>query len=160
MGAIISEVLKDSIAEELEFQKGDELVCINGEKPQDMIDYRYMMCAEEIEIEIKKTNGDEEIYEIEKDFDEDLGIVFESAVFDRIKPCINHCIFCFVDQQPKGLRDSLYIKDDDWRLSYIQGTYVTLTNLNENDWQRIEQFHISPLFVSVHCKFLVKFKFI
>jgi len=150
MGAIISEVLKDSIAEELEFQKGDELVSINGEKPQDMIDYRYMMCAEEIEIEIKKTNGDEEIYEIEKDFDEDLGIVFESAVFDRIKPCTNHCIFCFVDQQPEGLRKSLYIKDDDYRLSYLQGTYVTLTNLTSKDKERIEQLHLGPLYVSVH----------
>ena len=150
MGVIISEVLKDSIAEELEFQKGDELVCINGEKPQDMIDYRYMMCAEEIEIEIKKTNGAEEIYEIEKDFDEDLGIVFESAVFDRIKPCTNHCIFCFVDQQPEGLRKSLYIKDDDYRLSYLQGTYVTLTNLTSKDKSRIEQLHLGPLYVSVH----------
>lgn len=150
MSAIISEVLKDSIAEELEFQKGDELVSINGEKPQDMIDYRYMMCAEEIEIEIKRTNGDEEIYEIEKDFDEDLGIVFESAVFDRIKPCTNHCIFCFVDQQPEGLRKSLYIKDDDYRLSYLQGTYVTLTNLTAKDKARIEQLHLGPLYVSVH----------
>lgn len=150
MGAIISEVLNGSIAEELEFQKGDELVCINGEKPQDMIDYRYMMCAEEIEIEIKKINGDEEIYEIEKDFDEDLGIVFESAVFDRIKPCTNHCIFCFVDQQPEGLRKSLYIKDDDYRLSYLQGTYVTLTNLTSKDKARIEQLHLGPLYVSVH----------
>lgn len=150
MGAIISDILKDSIAEELEFEKGDELVSINGEKPQDMIDYRYMICAEEIEIEIKKANGDEEIYEIEKDFDEDLGIVFESAVFDRIKPCTNHCIFCFVDQQPEGLRKSLYIKDDDYRLSYLQGTYVTLTNLTAKDKARIEQLHLGPLYVSVH----------
>jgi len=150
MGAIISDILKDSIAEELEFEKGDELVSINGEKPQDMIDYRYMMCAEEIEIEIKKSNGDEEVYEIEKDFDEDLGIVFESAVFDRIKPCTNHCIFCFVDQQPEGLRKSLYIKDDDYRLSYLQGTYVTLTNLTTKDKARIEQLHLGPLYVSIH----------
>lgn len=150
MGAIISDILKDSVAEELEFEKGDELVSINGEKPQDMIDYRYMMCSEEIEIEIKKSNGDTEIYEIEKDFDEDLGIVFESAVFDRIKPCTNHCIFCFVDQQPKGLRKSLYIKDDDYRLSYLQGTYVTLTNLTTKDKTRIEQLHLGPLYVSVH----------
>ena len=150
MSAIISEVLKDSIAEELDFEKGDELVSINGEKPQDMIDYHYMMCAEEIEVEIKKTNGDEEIYEIEKDYDEDLGIVFESAVFDKIKPCTNRCIFCFVDQQPEGLRKSLYIKDDDYRLSYLQGTYITLTNLTSKDKTRIEQLHLGPLYVSVH----------
>ena len=150
MPAIISEVLEESIAQELDFQKGDKIISINGEKPQDMIDYRYMMCEEEIEIEIEKTNGEIEIYEIEKDFDEDLGIVFESAVFDRIKPCTNHCIFCFVDQQPEGLRKSLYIKDDDYRLSYLQGTYVTLTNLTSKDRERIERLHLGPLYVSVH----------
>lgn len=150
MPAIISEVIKDSIAEELEFKKGDKILSINGEKPRDLIDYRYMMCSDEIEVEIKKNNGETEIYEIEKDFDEDLGIVFESAVFDRIKPCTNHCIFCFVDQQPEGLRPSLYIKDDDYRLSYLQGTYITLTNLTSKDRERIEQLHLGPLYVSVH----------
>ncbi len=79
----------------MDFEKGDKIISINGEKPQDMIDYRYMMCAEDIELEIEKNNGDIEIYEIEKDYDEDLGVVFESAVFDRIKPCTNHCIFLF-----------------------------------------------------------------
>lgn len=150
MSAVISEVLEDSIAQELELEKGDKILSVNGECPKDMIDYRYMMCAEEIEIEIEKTNGDIEIFEIEKDFDEDLGIVFESAVFDRIKPCTNRCIFCFVDQQPKGLRESLYIKDDDYRLSYLQGTYVTLTNLSSKDRARIEQLRLGPLYVSVH----------
>lgn len=150
MPAVISEVIKDSIAEELEFEKGDKILSINGEKPRDLIDYRYMMCSDEIEVEIKKNNGETEIYEIEKDFDEDLGIVFESAVFDRIKPCTNHCIFCFVDQQPEGLRPSLYIKDDDYRLSYLQGTYITLTNLTSKDRERIEQLHLGPLYVSVH----------
>ncbi len=150
MPAIISEILKDSIAEELELQKGDKILSINSQKPCDLIDYRYMMCAEEIDIEIEKANGEVEIYEIEKDFDEDLGVVFESAVFDKIKPCTNKCIFCFVDQQPKGLRESLYIKDDDYRLSYLQGTYVTLTNLSEKDRKRIEQLHLGPLYVSVH----------
>lgn len=150
MAAVIEEVLKDSIAFELEFEKGDKIISINGEKPIDMIDYRYMMCNEDIEIEIEKTNGEIEIFEIEKDFDEDLGVVFESAVFDRIKPCTNRCIFCFVDQQPKGLRESLYIKDDDYRLSYLQGTYVTLTNLTTKDRERIEQLHLGPLYVSVH----------
>ena len=150
MPAVISEVIENSIAQELEMQKGDRILSINGEKPQDMIDYRYMMCAEDVEIEIEKTNGEIEIYEIEKDFDEDLGVVFESAVFDRIKPCTNRCIFCFVDQQPEGLRKSLYIKDDDYRLSYLQGTYVTLTNLTAKDRARIEELHLGPLYVSVH----------
>lgn len=150
MPAVVSEVLENSIAQELEIEKGDKIISINNEKPQDMIDYRYMMCAEEIELEIEKTNGETEIYEIEKDFDEDLGVVFESAVFDRIKPCTNRCIFCFVDQQPEGLRKSLYIKDDDYRLSYLQGTYVTLTNLTQKDRERIEKLHLGPLYVSVH----------
>lgn len=150
MSAIISEVLKDSIAQELEFQKGDKIISINGEKPQDMIDYRYMVCCEDVDIELERTYGDIEIFEIEKDFDDDLGIVFESAVFDRIKPCTNHCIFCFVDQQPEGLRKSLYIKDDDYRLSYLQGTYITLTNLTAKDKERIQSLHLGPLYVSVH----------
>ncbi len=150
MPAVVSEVLENSIAQELEIEKGDKIISINNEKPQDMIDYRYMMCSEEIELEIEKTNGATEIYEIEKDFDEDLGVVFESAVFDRIKPCTNRCIFCFVDQQPEGLRKSLYIKDDDYRLSYLQGTYVTLTNLTQKDRERIEKLHLGPLYVSVH----------
>ena len=150
MPAIVSNVLKDSIASELELEKGDEIISINGEKPKDLIDFRYMMCEENLDLEIKKLNGEVEIYEIEKDFDEDLGVVFESAVFDRIKPCTNRCIFCFVDQQPDGLRKSLYIKDDDYRLSYLQGTYVTLTNLTQKDRERIESLHLGPLYVSVH----------
>ena len=150
MPAVISEILNGSIAQELDFQAGEKIISINGEKPQDMIDYRYLVCSEDIEIEIEKLNGEIEVYEIEKDFDEDLGIVFDSAVFDRIKPCTNHCIFCFVDQQPEGLRKSLYIKDDDYRLSYLQGTYITLTNLTQKDKERIEKLHLGPLYVSVH----------
>lgn len=150
MPAIISEIQKDSIAEELDLQKGDKILSINSQTPKDFIDYRFMMSSEEIEIEIEKTNGDIEIYEIEKDFEEDLGVIFESAVFDRIKPCTNRCIFCFVDQQPEGLRKTLYIKDDDYRLSYLQGTYITMTNLSDKDRQRIEQLHLGPLYVSVH----------
>ena len=117
---------------------------------QDMIDYNFYMKSELITIEIKKKNSEIEEIEIEKDYDEDLGIVFESAVFDRVKPCLNHCIFCFVDQQPKGLRDTLYIKDDDYRLSYLQGTYITLTNLKEEDKDRIKRMHLGPFYVSVH----------
>ena len=150
MPAVISEILNGSIAQELDFQAGEKIISINGEKPQDMIDYRYLVCSEDIEIEIEKLNGEIEVYEIEKDFDEDLGIVFDSAVFDRIKPCTNHCIFCFVDQQPEGLRKSLYIKDDDYRLSYLQGTYITLTNLTQKDKERIGKLHLGPLYVSVH----------
>lgn len=150
MPAVISEIIENSIAHELELEKGDKILSINETKMQDMIDYRFLINAEEIEIEIEKQNGEIEIYEIEKDFDEDLGIVFESAVFDRIKPCTNRCIFCFVDQQPEGLRKSLYIKDDDYRLSFLQGTYVTLTNLTEKDKERIAKLHLGPLYISIH----------
>lgn len=150
MPATVNSVLKNSIAEELEVQKGDEILSIDGIKMQDMIDYNFYMKSELITVEIKKINGEIEEYEIEKDFDEDLGIVFESAVFDKVKPCLNHCIFCFVDQQPKGLRNTLYVKDDDYRLSYLQGTYITLTNLKEEDKKRIKQMHLGPFYISVH----------
>lgn len=150
MPAIVDSVLEGSIAEELEIQKGDEIVSIDGNKMLDMIDYNFYMKSELIVVEVKKVNGEIEEIELEKDYDEDLGIVFESAVFDRIKPCLNHCLFCFVDQQPKGLRDTLYIKDDDYRLSYLQGTYITLTNLKEADKERIQKMHLGPFYVSVH----------
>ena len=147
---IVESVIENSIANELEIKSGDKILSINNQTPKDIIEYSFLINDEEINLLVEHKNGELEEYEIEKDFDEDLGIVFTSAVFDGIKRCCNHCIFCFVDQQPKGLRESLYVKDDDWRLSYIQGTYVTLTNLSENDFERIEKYHISPLFVSIH----------
>lgn len=150
MAAIVSSVEDGSIAEELEIEAGDELLSIDGQKMLDMIDYGFYCKSELLTLEIKKTNGEIEEIELEKDYDEDLGIVFESAVFDKIKPCLNKCIFCFVDQQPQGLRDTLYIKDDDYRLSYLQGTYITLTNLKEEDKQRISRMHLGPFYVSVH----------
>lgn len=150
MSAIVSKVLENSIAEELEIENGDEIVSIDNTVMQDMIDYNFMCKSDFLTLEVKKKNGEIEVIEIEKDFDEDLGIVFESAVFDRVKPCLNHCIFCFVDQQPQGLRNTLYVKDDDYRLSYLQGTYITLTNLNGKDKERIKRMHLGPFYVSVH----------
>ncbi len=150
MPAKISSIEKNSIAEELEIEAGSELLSVNGLKLRDYIEYQYAVMSEELEFEIKTPNGEIEVYEIEKDFDEELGFVFESAIFDKIKPCANNCIFCFVDQQPEGLRESLYIKDDDYRLSYLQGTYVTLTNLTKKDKERISTMHLGPLYVSVH----------
>lgn len=150
MPAIVSSVIKDSIAEELEIQAGDEIVSIDDTPMLDMIDYNFLCKSDLLTLEIKKTDGEVEVIELEKDYDEDLGIVFESAVFDRIKPCLNHCIFCFVDQQPKGLRETLYVKDDDYRLSYLQGTYITLTNLTDKDRDRIKRMHLGPFYVSVH----------
>ena len=150
MPAKISGVVEGSIAEELELTEGDELLSIDGIIPQDMIDYNYLIKGEEVVIEIKKANGEIEEIELEKDYEDDLGIIFESAVFDKIKPCLNNCIFCFVAQQPKGLRDTLYIKDDDYRLSYLQGTYITTTNLTEKDKERISKLHLGPFYISVH----------
>lgn len=150
MPAIINKVEENSIAEELELETGDEIISIDEQPMTDLIDYNFLCKSEFLTIEIKKTNGEIEVIELEKDYDEDLGIIFESAVFDKIKPCLNKCIFCFVDQQPEGLRDTLYIKDDDYRLSYLQGTYVTLTNLTEKDKERIETLGLGPFYISVH----------
>ena len=150
MPAIVSDVIKNSIAEELEIQKGDEILSVDNTKMQDMIDYNFLCKSEILTLEVKKISGEIEVIELEKDYDEDLGIVFESAIFDKIKPCLNKCIFCFVDQQPKGLRDTLYIKDDDYRLSYLQGTYITLTNFTDNDRERIKRMALGPFYISVH----------
>lgn len=150
MPAIISKIKQNSIAEELELQSGDEILSIDEQKMTDLIDYNFLCKSELLTIEVKKSNAEIEEIEIEKDFDEDLGIIFESAVFDKIKPCLNKCIFCFVDQQPEGLRDTLYIKDDDYRLSYLQGTYVTLTNFTQKDKERIEKLGLGPFYISVH----------
>lgn len=150
MSAIVNKVVEGSIAEELGIESGDEIISIDDTVMEDMIDYSFLCKSDLITLEVKKSNDEVEVIEIEKDFDEDLGIVFESAVFNRVKPCLNHCIFCFVDQQPKGLRDTLYVKDDDYRLSYLQGTYITLTNLTDKDKDRIKRMHLGPFYVSVH----------
>lgn len=159
-GMVVSEVKKGSIADELGLSKGDIILSVNGIQPKDIIELSFIVQNENINLAVKKAPivqddgtaliGEVELFEIEKDEDEDLGIDFECAVFDGIKPCLNKCIFCFVDQQPKGLRESLYIKDDDWRTSYLQGTYITGTNLKEDDWQRMEALRLSPLYVSIH----------
>ncbi len=150
MPAIVNSVELGSIADEINIEAGDEILSIDGCELSDLIDYNFYCKTEFLTLSIKKINGELEDIEIEKDYDEPLGIIFESAVFDKIKPCLNKCIFCFVDQQPKGLRDTLYVKDDDYRLSYLQGTYITLTNLKEEDKNRIARMHLGPLYVSVH----------
>ncbi len=150
MPALITDIVPNSIAEELELSKGDTILSIDGKIMQDLIDYKFLTSSEFLTLEIKKTDGSIEEIELEKDYEEDLGIIFESAVFDKVKPCLNNCIFCFVAQQPKGLRDTLYVKDDDYRLSYLQGTYITTTNLTENDKKRIKKMHLGPFYISVH----------
>lgn len=150
MPAIVNSVEPGSIADEIGIDAGDEILAIDDFELRDLIDYNFYCKNEFLTLSIKHINGQLEDVEIEKDYDEPLGIIFESAVFDRIKPCCNYCIFCFVDQQPKGLRDTLYIKDDDYRLSYLQGTYITLTNFTEQDKSRISGMHLGPFYVSVH----------
>ena len=148
--AKISRVLPDSIAAEIGFEIGDAIVSINQTQPRDLIDYRFLCSDEYLELEVIDTAGDLHQIEIEKDYDDDLGLEFESALFDGLIQCNNHCPFCFIDQQPPGKRQSLYLKDDDYRLSFLYGSYLTLTNLTAKEWRRIEQMRLSPLFVSVH----------
>lgn len=146
----IKEVLPDSIAEELEIEAGDVLVSINEQPIKDVFDYRYLSEEEEITLLIRKPDGEEWELEIEKDAYEDLGLVFEDGLMDEYRSCRNKCIFCFIDQMPPGMRDTLYFKDDDARLSFLQGNYITLTNLSEEDMERILFYKLSPINVSVH----------
>ncbi|OKH53068.1 Fe-S oxidoreductase [Calothrix sp. HK-06] len=148
--ARITKVLSDSIAAEIGFEAGDAIVSINGSHPRDLIDYRFLCADEVLELEVLDASGKTHCLEIEKDYDEDLGLEFETALFDNLIQCNNKCPFCFIDQQPPGKRESLYYKDDDYRLSFLYGSYLTLTNLSAREWQRIEAMRLSPLFVSVH----------
>lgn len=148
--ALISKVIPDSIAAEIGFDAGDSIVAINGEKPRDLIDYQFLCADEFLELEVLDTKGKTHNLEIEKEYDEDLGLEFETALFDGLIQCNNRCPFCFIDQQPPGKRETLYLKDDDYRLSFLYGSYLTLTNLTQKEWDRIEQMRLSPLYVSVH----------
>ncbi|MEA5551404.1 TIGR03279 family radical SAM protein [Anabaena cylindrica UHCC 0172] len=148
--AKITKVLPESIAAEIGFEAGDAIVAINGTQPRDLIDYQFLCADEVLELEVLDTSGKTHHLEIEKDYDDDLGLEFETALFDGLIQCNNRCPFCFIDQQPPGKRSSLYFKDDDYRLSFLYGSYLTLTNLPEKEWQRIEQMRLSPLYVSIH----------
>lgn len=149
-GAIIAEIQPDTIAAQLELQPGDEIIEINGYTINDLIEMQIAFSDEYVELLIRNASGEEKLFEIEKDYDEPLGVVMQSAVFDKIRTCRNKCVFCFVDQMPKKMRSSLYIKDDDYRLSFLSASYVTLTNMTKNDFLRIERLKLSPLYVSLH----------
>ena len=148
--AVVDCVEPGSIGEELGFEPGDQLLSINGIRPRDLIDYRYLCVDEELHLEVRDAAGELHQVDLEKDADDGLGLGFTEALFDGLRQCNNHCPFCFIDQQPPGHRDSLYLKDDDYRLSFLYGSYLTLTNLSEADWQRIDAQRLSPLYVSVH----------
>jgi len=146
----ISKVQKGSIAAEMGISGGDFLLSINGEEVRDILDYRFRIYEENLMVEIEKPGNEIWELEIEKDPDEDIGIEFKQSLMSHTKRCGNQCVFCFVDQQPPGLRPSLYVKDDDPRLSFLLGNYVTLTNLDEAEIERLAGYHLSPLRVSVH----------
>ena len=148
--AIIDKVEAGSIGEDIGCEPGDKLLRINGSKPRDIIDYRFLIVEEVLNLEIIDKKGVIHSVEIEKESEAELGLSFTEALFDGLKQCNNNCPFCFIDQQPPGKRKSLYLKDDDYRLSFLYGSYLTLTNLTNKDWERIEQQRLSPLFVSVH----------
>ena len=148
MEHIISSVAPGSIAQEMGIEPGDRLLEVNGKSPEDVFDYRYLMNEEEILVLIRKANGEEWELEIEKEYEDDLGIEFENGLMDDYRSCRNKCIFCFIDQLPKGMRSTLYFKDDDSRLSFLQGNYLTLTNMSEHDIDRIIQYKLSPINIS------------
>ncbi len=145
---IIKKVIPGSIAEELEIEAGDSLLAIDGAEIEDIFDYQFLIQDSYIEVLVEKPDGEQWLLEVEKDFDEDLGIEFENGLMDEYHSCRNKCIFCFIDQMPPGMRETLYFKDDDSRLSFLQGNYVTLTNMSDHDIDRICRYHLSPINIS------------
>ncbi len=146
---LIDKILPGSIAEELELEPGDVLLSVNDHEIEDVFDYQYYTNEEYLTVMIRRKNGEEWELEIEKEFEEDLGITFANGLMDDYKSCHNKCIFCFIDQMPKGMRETLYFKDDDSRLSFLQGNYVTLTNMKEHDLERIIKYKLGPINISV-----------
>ena len=145
---IIQSIEPGSIAEEMEIGEGDCLLAINCKEITDIFDYRYLIQDEYVEVLIRKPDGEEWLLEIDKEYDDDLGIVFENGLMDDYRSCHNKCIFCFIDQMPKGMRETLYFKDDDSRLSFLQGNYVTLTNMSDEDVERVIRYRLSPINIS------------
>ena len=148
-GHLIKSIDAGSIAEQLEIEPGDRLLRINGNEVEDIFDYEYYLNSDHLLMLLEKADGELWELEIEHDY-EDLGITFENGLMSDYKSCSNKCIFCFIDQMPPGMRDTLYFKDDDSRLSFLQGNYVTLTNMKDHDIQRIIKFNLAPINISVH----------
>lgn len=147
---IVSAVQPGSLADEAGIEAGDAIVSVGGHAPRDVVDYHFYQADAEVQVQVRKANGVDELLVFEKDIDEDLGLEFERATWDSVSLCNNNCFFCFLKGLPKGMRKSLYLKDDDYRLSFLHGNFVTLTNLEEADWARLEEQRLSPLHVSVH----------
>ena len=146
----VCKVEKNSIAAEMEIEPGDVLLTVNGNEMMDVFDYHFLINNEYIELLIEKPDGEQWELEIEKEEEDGLGIEFEQSLMDEYKSCRNQCIFCFIDQMPKGMRETLYFKDDDSRLSFLQGNYITLTNMTDQDIRRIVQYRLEPVNISIH----------
>ncbi len=147
---IIQSVEPGSIAEELEIEPGDRLLSIDNTEIEDIFDYQFLIQNAYVEVLVEKPDGEQWLLEVEKEPDEDLGITFENGLMDEYRSCRNKCIFCFIDQMPPGMRETLYFKDDDSRLSFLQGNYVTLTNMSDHDIERICRYRLSPINISIH----------
>lgn len=148
-GGLVDAVEPGSIADEIGLQPGDRITAVDGRELRDAVDFKYLISEDSIALTVKR-GADEEVIAFDKDADEDLGVSFAEATFDRITTCNNKCFFCFLKGLPKGLRRSLYVKDDDYRLSFAHGNFVTLTNLDDADWARLEEQRLSPMRLSVH----------
>lgn len=146
---VVREVVPGSIAEEMGIVSGDVLLAVNDHEIEDVFDYRYLMKDEYVEVLVRKADGEEWLLEIDKDYDEELGVEFENSLMSDYRSCSNKCIFCFIDQMPPGMRETLYFKDDDSRLSFLQGNYITLTNMSEHDVERIIRMQLAPINISV-----------
>lgn len=145
---IVKSLMPGGIGEELGIEPGDKLLAINGSEIQDVFDYYYYEESEQLLLLIEKPDGEEWELEIEKDEDESLGIEFDQSLMDEYRSCRNKCMFCFIDQMPKGMRETLYFKDDDSRLSFLQGNYITLTNMSDHDVERIVKYRLEPINIS------------
>ena len=148
-GHRISAVQDGSIAQEMEIEAGDLLLAVNGDEIEEVFDYRFAVNDEYLTLLVQKPNGEEWELEVEKDPQEELGLTFENDLMDEYRSCRNKCIFCFIDQMPKGMRSTLYFKDDDSRLSFMQGNYVTLTNMKKKDIDRIIRYKLAPINISL-----------
>lgn len=149
-GAVVAQVEAASLGDELGIEPGDRILTINNREIEDLIDYNFQIADQDLEIELEKASGEVWVLEVEKDWDEDLGISFRDNTFDGIRACKNKCIFCFVDQMPPDMRQSLYVKDDDYRMSFLHGNFITMSNVAEEELQRIIAMNLSPLYISIH----------
>lgn len=145
---VVKLVQEGSIAMEMGIESGDKILAVDNTEIEDIFDYQFLVQDTYIEVLVEKPDGEQWLLEVDKDFDEDLGIEFENGLMDEYRHCHNKCIFCFIDQMPPGMRETLYFKDDDSRLSFLQGNYITLTNMSDHDVERICRYHLSPINIS------------